>query len=126
MTARQERRKNRRLFIDKPVQLATGAGFFAFLKTGSKIEGRIVDASTTGFRFISREKLPASCCVRVWLQVQPGAHLITIKLTGDVQWSHPHGDEGEHEAGIKLRPKPAKDMSHWVSTMHEHLRRQES
>jgi hypothetical protein len=119
-----EKRAGRRL----PVHLLSYAGIAVegrhswIRPRHPEFNGTLVDAAMFGCQILSERHIPVDSIIRLWVQVKRDGVVEPLKLRGDVIRCVNAEIAGQHLLGIKLRPRPEKNMAVWSSAIIEGIR----
>jgi len=87
-----------------------------------RLNGTLVDASMFGCQILSEYCIPVGSVLRLWLQVRVDKEIEPLKLRGDVIRSVNADIAGQYLIGVKLRPRPEKNMALWSSAIINGIR----
>lgn len=122
MTQWDEKRKGRRLPIEAAVAMAVVSRPLGFLVWRPQFRGTVRDASVGGVKLLTERSIPVGAAVKLWIQVQTGGRIQTLKLCGDIVQSRPDDATGSFLMRVRLRDRPKKSMRIWTDTMLEEIR----
>jgi len=125
MTAKQDARKHQRVATEKPVKVRVVTTPGRFLLWTRRMLCCTRDVSTAGLRLRMDAPVAAGSRVNVWVDVDEGADVRTLKLAGTVAWCQPDSIGESFFVGVKLTEGPRRAMDRWSKTVLEDLRRAE-
>ena len=117
----RNRREHHRLVMEALVGLAELRTPFHFLVRRPRFEGRIANASAAGLELVLDRELATGLELLVWVQVEHGGGIETLRLRGVVRLSRPSLNPGTLLAGVQLHPRPREAMRTWAVVMREEL-----
>lgn len=124
MAALAENRRHRRLSLRTYVGVATPTGPLGLFPGKPQAWAEVKDASARGFRLRCEKALQKGQSLRLFVEVQPGAEPIPLRLRGRVVWVRSEPDGQAVTAGIELADKPRRDICLWEQAMFDELRAQ--
>ena len=87
-----------------------------------QFNGTLKDVSTFGCQILSERHVPIDAVVRLWVQVKTDGDVSPLKLRGDVVRSVNADIAGQWLLGVKLRPRPEKNMALWSNSIISGIR----
>ena len=125
-TVTSEQRRNRRLFVEKPVGVAVLAGAFSYLIRRPQFQARTRNVSTQGLELLATQPLAVGAALKLWMPVQIGGLTPTIELRGTVVWAGVDAATGLKISRIQLDNRPHEAMELWSQSIVEKLRLSEA
>jgi acyl dehydratase len=125
MAEKQDARKHERVAKETPVKVRVVTTPGRFLLWSRRLLCRTRNVSSAGLQLRMDAPVAPGSRLNVWVEVDEGADLRTLKLAGTVAWCQPDSIGESFFVGVRLSEGPRRTMDRWSESVLGGLRRAE-